>query len=1480
MEVAIDAARWVVDKALSPLSGGLLETWAASSELGVNIDAIKMELLYAKGMLENAQGREIRSQALKELLQKLQQLAFDADDVLDELDYFRIHDELKGTYEAADVDDASCFRGILVNSRHTAKAVGKSLSCFHSDAYHGDPDNPRTEARQRVHMLSKCLPCYSCPPVHENTADDAVKSQKWWQKHCGACCCSPNPGRDRANEAPMHKFDRVGISTRMKHITEQLQPICAKVSVILNMEMLGSKSNTQDSTTSQRITISKSVEPKLYGRNKMKDEIIRDVTKGIYSEQDLSVLSLFGPGGIGKTTLVQYIYNNQELQSHFQVKIWVCVSFSFNVSMLLQQIMDQIPKVDGENGTAEDRIEQRLKSKRFLLILDDMWKCDGEDMWKRLLVPFRKSQAKGNAVVVTTRFPALAEMVNTMDHPIELERLEQEEFMQLFEACVFGEAKAPWQDHSELLDVGKKIIGKLKGFPLAAKTVGRLLRNNLTLDHWRRVLASKEWELQTGHNDIMPALKLSYVYLPFHLQKCFSYCGLFPHDYEFDSGELIHLWMGLNILCCNGQKTFEEIGLNYLDDLVDHGFMKKDEKDGHPIYVMHDLLQDLARMVSSYECYTIDCSHERFREIPPDVRHLSIVMGGAEEDASINETFHGNVILIMKRFKVENLHTLMIFGCYYRSMANTFGDVFRKAKALRVLRLSTMYYPVDHILHNFSVLMHLRYLKLGSEYDKISPPRCISRFYKLIVLDLKDWKGSINLPVDMSNLARLRHFIVSHDETHSKICEVGKLQTLQELRRFEVNREKSGFEIKQLAHLIQLSGSLSICNLEKMQAKEADEVNLLSKNSLKKLTLEWDVQRSQKEPDKEQHILNVLRPHDNLQELCIRGHGGHSCPPWLGSKLSVKNLQSLHLDTVNWTVFPPLGEFWLPKEPGQEYLRSVQGKSFQNLKTLELVGLTRLEKWVHNDKFLLFSLLEIFIIRDCPELVELPVSQYASQKFKQDVMIDLFPKMQEVRIADCPKLESLPLIPWTDTLHTVDMKNVGSSLEKLVYSTKSSSSKLLLEIKEDHHLEYLDEMVAFHNLSKIHELEVSKSPPLMNKHLHWLTSLKTLKISDSSITLPLLGGPDDEKDTLALERLEIKNCSANGKELTQFLLQLPKLSFFRMSSCQNVTSMGVMALLATAEPTSMPSSSTSSNETGSQLQIEEVGDEGGLLLFPKHLTISLRELRITMNPGLSLLASLPPENNSRPGGLHNLHSLQTLFIRGCPKLLSAYSSSSSYCFPFPSTLDSLRIEDVEDMHTFTPLSNLTSLTYLFVENCGKDLRGEGLWTFFTQGCLTRLCVYRSPNFFDNLVPHQQEELPAYCKIEMLRTDDIAGVLVTPICRLFSSSLNVLGLCSNKEIVSFTKEQEKALELITSLQDLCFFHNEKLQSLPADLRGLNNLRILEILRCSAIRSLPKNAFPNSLQKINVDRRCSEELQHHCIMLEGVTVNIDRPVNTNL
>lgn len=62
---------------------------------------------------------------------------------------------------------------------------------------------------------------------------------------------------------------------------------------------------------------------------------------------------------------------------------------------------------------------------------------------------------------------------------------------------------------------------KLKGSPLAATTVGRLLSKELSLRHWKRVLKSKEWEKQTDDNEIMPALKLSYDFLPFYLKQCF-----------------------------------------------------------------------------------------------------------------------------------------------------------------------------------------------------------------------------------------------------------------------------------------------------------------------------------------------------------------------------------------------------------------------------------------------------------------------------------------------------------------------------------------------------------------------------------------------------------------------------------------------------------------------------------------------------------------------------------------------------------------------------------------------------------------------------------------------------------------------------------------------------------------------------------------------------------------------------------------------
>uniref|UniRef100_A0A453A747 Uncharacterized protein n=3 Tax=Aegilops tauschii TaxID=37682 RepID=A0A453A747_AEGTS len=83
---------------------------------------------------------------------------------------------------------------------------------------------------------------------------------------------------------------------------------------------------------------------------------------------------------------------------------------------------------------------------------------------------------------------------------------------------------------------------------------------------------------------------------------------------------------------------------------------------------------------------------------------------------------------------------------------------------------------------------------------------------------------------------------------------------------------------------------------------------------------------------------------------------------------------------------------------------------------------------------------------------------------------------------------------------------------------------------------------------------------------------------------------------------------------------------------------------------------------------------------------------------------------------------------------------------------------------------------------------------------------------------------------------------------------------------FSKEQEDALQLLSSLRELEFWGFEGLQQLPARLHNLTSLKILSVCSCPAILSLPNDALPNSLEKLHV-YNCSEELKQQCRGLEG-------------
>ncbi|XBI74284.1 hypothetical protein VPH35_067854 [Triticum aestivum] len=1320
MEVAVSAARWVVTKALAPVTDGLLEAWAASSGLGPNIDALKMQLLYAQGMLNNAQGRQgrdITNPALKGLLHKLRQLAYVADDL------GCLQDALEGTYHAAaGVDDLGCLQALALNARHTARSVAGKIKSMSSCSRAASPLDAQEDigGSRGCSCAGGCMPkvssgavqaavgkhfpcCYSSPHTSELVESSNVPAASKWRLLCGACPPKAPTQRVRnTEETPKLKFDRVEMSKRMVDMVEQLKHVCAMVSTILNLELLSLSRipNPVNIPMDRPKTTPQIIEPQLYGRDTQKKEIIDGITHGEYSSKQLTVLPIVGPGGVGKTTFTQHIF--EEVKSCFQVRIWICVSLNFTADRLAQEILEQIPKdnsSESKNGSSkEEQIEQRLRSKSFLLVLDDVWKYH-DDEWKKLVAPFKKAGTEGNMVIVTTRIPGVADMVRTVDHSIEMEHLGPQDMLSFFEACVFGDQQQPWQEHPELQDVGHKIVEKLKGFPLAAKTVGRLLRNQLTFDHWTRVLESKEWESQASDNDIMPALKLSYDYLPFHLQQCLSYCALFPEDYEFHAEELVHLWIGLGILHSSDdqKKRIEDVGLCYLTDLVNQGFFKKNVSSlGSPRYTIHDLLLELVVKVSSYECLSISSSNVMSIQIPPSVRHLSIIV----DDADVKDTV-------------------------------TFEDYKR--------------------------------------------------------------------------------------ELHSDIFEVGKLKFINELRAFRVGQEGNMSELSQIGKLANIGGLLGIYNLEKVQSEEeATESKLIQKSHMKELILDWDVQRSNRDPKFEENILESLVPHSNLQCLSIRGHGGTACPRWLGSNLSVKNLESLSLDDLSWGNLPRIGEVWMVNDLGVEYQDCILGQTFQNLKRLELVKIPRLRKWVEDNTSHLFPQLEELTIKDCSELTELRSSHHNSGLPQQEKDMAWFPRLKSLRIEDCPKLLSFPQIPWTSSPCSAVIKRVDAGLEKLVYEKKSgadSSCSLEVKGKDNRDSLFLNKLV-FSNLTYLKKLFIENCSPLLLDNLLMLTSLEFLSICDSSNVLSQVESVSHGGCLLSVKKISVRRCGCNGKELAQLLSLLPELTEMTIVDCQEIKWLGVAGQLSASS--SSAAEQLNHGQIGQQQQESKGGVDVVLLLPPQ-----LQKLNIQALPELSLL-SYSLEGGNEGGGLQGLCSLQFLTIWDCPKLLHSYSYSN---IPFP-----------------------TSLQILILSGCG-EFRGKGIGPLLAQGHLTSLSILKTPNFFVGSEPLDKELLPcssAHQELE-LKTDDIARFIPAHICSLLSSSLTTLTIAWNKDDDRFTQQAE-ALELLTSLRTLEFRSCEKLQCLPAGLHRLASLKTLWIGSCQVMRSLPEDGLPSSLKKL--------------------------------
>ncbi|PRQ20613.1 putative P-loop containing nucleoside triphosphate hydrolase, leucine-rich repeat domain, L [Rosa chinensis] len=744
----------------------------------------------------------------------------------------------------------------------------------------------------------------------------------------------------------------------------------------------------------------------IFGRDEEKKNLLSKLLRE--SNQDggrFLVIPIVGMGGMGKTTLAQDAYNDEKVAAHFDQKVWVCVSDPFDEIKIAKAIIESLvgtPNSSNELEILLQCIKTHIENKKLLLVLDDVWTED-ETKWENLKLPIIMQGCEiGSSILVTTRKQEVAKIMRATNNMIHLDELNYKDCLALFNCIAFLDTDE--DEAGELGDIGKKIVKRCKGLPLAAQTLGSLVRYKKTRKEWENVLNSEIWELEKGEQHVFRPLLLSYYDLVPAVKMCLLYCAIFPKDYEFEKDNLIDLWMSQNYLNSKEKNEKRRIGQNYFESLAMRSFFQDFKKDNMGnVYgcKMHDIVHDFVQFLTQKECTIIEAvkgSNQRV-ELPGDykVRHLTLT-SLPEGPLSFPTSFDSSL-----QEWCKNMRTLTLLDSSITTISP--GSIMQM-KCLRTLNLSRN--KLNEVPKEIGELIHLRYMDLSWNRVLKELPDAVCDLYNLQTLVLVQCWSLEKLPKAMGKLINLKHLYVLGCPLRYLPKGIGSLKSLQVLDWFKVCEgvgDDEALKLVDLGIMDQLQGSLSIGILGENNFGEFLEIEKAQLGNKEHLSYFGVLFRNsdiwQRKGDSE--IVKALQPHQNLESLFIwNSHGTTESLYWIKS---LRNLRRLYLRTWRFCeALPPLG-----KLPSLEILEISGMKKVKKL-GVEFLGIEEEEEQVSG---ILFPKLKRLSFKS--------MENWEEWAFVSEITI--MPRLSELRIEWCPKLKALPEFLYKITeLRTLEIK--------------------------------------------------------------------------------------------------------------------------------------------------------------------------------------------------------------------------------------------------------------------------------------------------------------------------------------------------------------------------------------------------------------------------------------------------------------------------